>query len=807
MSHELYYTSLPAGLKPGSNGFCTVAATAGLPAATAQRLEMLSGYRDLYPPGDPRADRNPVAWSHWRLSPGVRAPSLLSRVGSAGMDYTGRANTFAHHLLLEPAEQPPAGPAWLLSQPGVLDPAWTGVPRTIPAGRTVPRADDPPAVCDAWAAAAGDPGWAGVLAATAAADAPRVAYLIYDPAAGHDPLALLRQAMALLPPARRWPVAFTTYFTDLPAGLACHWRCCVAGTPAAKDARRNATSGVVLDLTTAMGEVPETALVREARTGRLDGAPLRIASATLTPVTANGHDDGDISAADLPKPLPVDALARLTPRQPFGMPPLPPLLVGAVVNNGLSIPPDVTPSRPPAKTWVWVAAFAWPLLAIAGVVAWFLTATEAKVDAVRRPLQANIEQLRSDRDQLAAAKGGLTRDVAALKASAAVDEHNVRDLRGQLEGSKQESQAKITDLGDKLEQLQAKLAGRSSPENAGAQQIALNPTTREHAQLGPTTSPVDVADSARRIVIAPVFDEQRRILDPSIRQITALRFLNPFKSAVFPNSTDLVSGDKLPLKTIPTPGGNGVPTILGSISVDHLMGLLFTCSQIGSIDKSTKDARDALCECGVSVYSGQKLIEVVQLGEPEPKKVSLPGSDKATSVLPAGCRLPSKLHIVAGETIDSGWSCSGLTDGSGVLHVQHGTAGESGSSAFDVRFDEPKGEISTDWTAVHLDLSKSRDDKTAITTADQQIKSAVAELNFANSSSSSSGPTRDAIAKSKGEAQKKLDAANSAKQQAEATRKAAGDALKGLDTFRLITIRFIDPDSGLTLRVIKLLKD
>ena len=53
MSHELHYTSVARGLKPGSQGFCTVAVSAGLPGPIADRLEGLSGYRPLFSPNDP----------------------------------------------------------------------------------------------------------------------------------------------------------------------------------------------------------------------------------------------------------------------------------------------------------------------------------------------------------------------------------------------------------------------------------------------------------------------------------------------------------------------------------------------------------------------------------------------------------------------------------------------------------------------------------------------------------------------------------------------------------------------------------
>jgi len=53
MSQELINTSAPRGLKPGSKGFCTVAMTAGLTTAWAERLESLSVY---------------APFSHWAIN-------------------------------------------------------------------------------------------------------------------------------------------------------------------------------------------------------------------------------------------------------------------------------------------------------------------------------------------------------------------------------------------------------------------------------------------------------------------------------------------------------------------------------------------------------------------------------------------------------------------------------------------------------------------------------------------------------------------------------------------------------------------
>src|SRR5579864_9256677 len=118
MSQELHYTSVSRGLKPGSRGFSMVAATAGLPDLLADRLESLSAYQAVYPPGDPLAALNPVVHAHVRLTVAGKALDVLSRIGPAGLDYSGRPNKYAHHVVLEPEERPEGGPAWLLNLPG-----------------------------------------------------------------------------------------------------------------------------------------------------------------------------------------------------------------------------------------------------------------------------------------------------------------------------------------------------------------------------------------------------------------------------------------------------------------------------------------------------------------------------------------------------------------------------------------------------------------------------------------------------------------------------------------------------------------
>ena len=70
MIQELIYTSAKSGLKPGSRGYCTVASSAGMSKPMSEKLESLSGYRHLFPPGTIQADNNPIAYSYVRTQIG-----------------------------------------------------------------------------------------------------------------------------------------------------------------------------------------------------------------------------------------------------------------------------------------------------------------------------------------------------------------------------------------------------------------------------------------------------------------------------------------------------------------------------------------------------------------------------------------------------------------------------------------------------------------------------------------------------------------------------------------------------------------
>lgn len=282
MAMELCYTSAPRGLAPGSRGFCTVAATAGMPAPLIERLESFSGYRPLGDARDGDPADHPVNWAHRQITIGGQVYSVLSRIGFAGADYTQRSNKLAHHVALREDERPPAGPAWVLQHGGLMRAAWRDEPRLIPEELHVPPGDAEPAICRAWADATGDAGWAGVLAEWFVLDRSRPAYVIYRPGSV-DPLALAAEAIALLSPALRWQVNFSTYFTDLPAGTTCHWRFVVAGTPAAQQAMQTKQEVLRIDLDHAGPCTRDGHFIRLARTGEATDPQSAEPAATAEP--------------------------------------------------------------------------------------------------------------------------------------------------------------------------------------------------------------------------------------------------------------------------------------------------------------------------------------------------------------------------------------------------------------------------------------------------------------------------------------------------------------------------------------------
>ncbi|MEO2030473.1 MAG: hypothetical protein ABGZ35_00155, partial [Planctomycetaceae bacterium] len=275
--------SAAKGLKPGSRGFCTVVSTAGMAKNLAERLESLSGYRHQFMPHE--AGENPVNHSHVRLTVGGKKYHVISRVCDAGLDYTKRTNKLAHHIALTEQEvaKAPGGPAWVASSSKFLIETWDGKVQTLPESyRTLTAKPCLTGKCSNWASLNLDPGWAGALAETAIKKSQPTAVIF---ATATDTLALVRDALAVVPSNKRWQVTFSTYFTKLPAGVDCLWRFVLDGTQEAKMLRRNSHARVIDLCDPSLGLAPESELVKFARTGKATQPvqPPVVAESTITP--------------------------------------------------------------------------------------------------------------------------------------------------------------------------------------------------------------------------------------------------------------------------------------------------------------------------------------------------------------------------------------------------------------------------------------------------------------------------------------------------------------------------------------------
>lgn len=337
MTAELIYTSAPKGLKSGSRGFCTVVSSQGMTSNLAQKLESLSAYRQLFPPDSADASKNPISFSHLTFRVGGQEYSVLSRVAAYGTDYSGRTNKIAHHVIPGRHEQGSEGPAWILSQQGVMQESWDGQCRNTPQGPSLPSGHLETKVCTGWQRLAGDPGWAGVLAEAWMNPQQKPLTVVFPLEHRDQSLALLREATALLRPSERWRATFCTYVTQLPPDVKCQVRFVVAGSP---DAIKAKARGVVIELGQANGEPPHSQWVEIARGNKV----LEKEEPRTGPVVSGGsvvergpqyRDPGGVKPGQGPgvtpprggeKRGPKGPPVQPTPPDPFGLPgpPVPP---------------------------------------------------------------------------------------------------------------------------------------------------------------------------------------------------------------------------------------------------------------------------------------------------------------------------------------------------------------------------------------------------------------------------------------------------------------------------------------------------
>ena len=284
MSFELVYTSARRGLKEGASGFCTVAATDGIPRPLHEKLESLSGYShtEAATGAEP-----PVNHSHLTIRIQRNIYHVVSRIGDAGIDYTGRTNKIAHHLALSGAEAAgiSQGPAALFADYGFWHTDWDSEPETFAPGRIPSSYAEPVEDFGTWAEVFGDAGWAGVLGHAIADGMKPVSIIVPNP---DDTMMLLHEALLLVSPSDRWKVCFSTYFSRLAPGTQCHWRFVLEGTTEARKLRARSL-GVLVDPRGSTGEPPDgNPFVEAAR----DDDPKRVHTASRSTSRRGGDSSG-----------------------------------------------------------------------------------------------------------------------------------------------------------------------------------------------------------------------------------------------------------------------------------------------------------------------------------------------------------------------------------------------------------------------------------------------------------------------------------------------------------------------------------
>ena len=275
MIGRIVITSVPQGIDGGS-GFQSVLRTQRLNPSVAQRLAMRASYPHPHDFGDPR---NPRVLFHRIEMVGDRAIHILGSVRDAGSSYTGRSNHLAELIAIDPDETRglPGGPVFAARSFPWLG-HWSGEPHEVPLPEepAVP-ANDPrdqtfaarPNACAAWAAAAGDPGWAGELAKSFL-DGRRAVVWTDE---GVDAGALFAEAARLLPISARWRLEFNTCEIE---PFPVHWRALRPDLPVAGP--RPGRDDLVLclsELKKAGQRSPDHALANLARGGSVTSRPAR----------------------------------------------------------------------------------------------------------------------------------------------------------------------------------------------------------------------------------------------------------------------------------------------------------------------------------------------------------------------------------------------------------------------------------------------------------------------------------------------------------------------------------------------------
>jgi hypothetical protein len=235
MPQQLIYTSAPRGVIAGRSGHCTVARSAAMRDALMLQLEKLSYYQHLSLSG---GQERPIYCCRVLDLRGSRY-HVLTRIQDAGLDFTGRTNFLAHHLVFAPEEIRlfASPPVILRGWSGWVN-SWTKEPQLFDSEDWLSLASLPAACAPAanWQQLTGDAanGY-GLLEARAG-----IAFRV-DGLSDEQVLALFAESLELLElrdprrdfRASRWQYTFTTSMQEQDNPADFRWRCLHSDNPAA----------------------------------------------------------------------------------------------------------------------------------------------------------------------------------------------------------------------------------------------------------------------------------------------------------------------------------------------------------------------------------------------------------------------------------------------------------------------------------------------------------------------------------------------------------------------------------------------
>ncbi len=227
---ELIYTSSKEGLVPGRSGFTSVAWTEGFPANLVQPVENFSSYKGIFPPHSPDAAKNPVTYSYRLFRFGGSDLQIVSRISAAGVDYTGRSNKLAHHLIFLQKENfslYPSGAVSVLREQSNFITEWGERPPMLLPVKTELKYNrlNTDSGLSLWEKYTSDRRWAQVIAKRFTDNPQQSIYLVFNPdISSQDVLDLIAEAAAWIPPEYLNQFTFSTYFTGTPNDSGCFLR-------------------------------------------------------------------------------------------------------------------------------------------------------------------------------------------------------------------------------------------------------------------------------------------------------------------------------------------------------------------------------------------------------------------------------------------------------------------------------------------------------------------------------------------------------------------------------------------------------